>query len=94
LPQVEEMSSPVVLRVEELRGKKDWIILMHDKEGREIGGVWVGPDPELPGKPFDGFVRIGKSFSPAIIWSTFQRYSNGSYIRLPKQPDRVAGFKG
>lgn len=84
IPQVEKLNDRDTynLITADLQNKKDWIVRIMNKENMEIGGMWFGPNPEIQGAPYDGLIRIGKSFNPPIIWNTFQRYSDGSYHRI------------
>lgn len=84
LPQVEALNKYQTYKVivKEHEGKKDWLVRITNSNGKEIGRIWFGPNPELPGTPYDGLVRVGKSFKPAVIWNTFQRYSDNSYRRI------------
>lgn len=84
LPQVEALNDykNYTLITMDFKGKKDWLVRVMNKDNKEIGGMWFGPNPEIQGAPYDGLIRIGKSFKPAIIWNTFQRYSDGSYRRI------------
>ncbi len=84
LPQVEQLNnfSSYSIIVKDLNAKKNWVVRIVDKNGTEIGGIWFGPDPTKEGAPYDGLIRIGKSFNPPEIWNTFQRYSDDSYRRL------------
>src|SRR5467141_1936149 len=81
LPQVEALNRhdgnfEIVLK--DLHGKKDWFMRIIAAEGQELGGIWFGPNPEAPNAAWDGLVRVGKSFTPPVIWDRFQRHSDGS----------------
>lgn len=84
LPQVEQLNShkQYSLVLKDLEEKKNWLVRIIAKDKTEIGGIWFGPNPEKAGAPYDGLIRVGKSFKPPIIWNTFQRYSDNSYRRL------------
>ena len=83
LPQVEALNEyqSYYVTVEDFKGKKNWRVIINSNK-EQIGGIWFGPDPEISGHPWDGLIRVGKSFNPPIIWNTFQRYSDGTYRRL------------
>jgi hypothetical protein len=81
LPQVKELDERWKdVRTAELRGKKDWIIEIVDREGNVIAHVWFGPDP-LKSWAYDGLVRVGKPEVPSEVWQVYQRFSDGSYRR-------------
>lgn len=84
LPQVEDLNDyqDYSVVVKDFKGKKNWVVRIIGEDGIEIGGIWFGPDPTKPGAPYDGLIRVGKSFNPPEIWNTFQRYSDNSYHRL------------
>jgi hypothetical protein len=83
------IGSSVVLG--EYHGRLDWVIRILDPHGVEIGNVWIGGDP-LNDYTFDGLVRAGipeedKTRMPTV-WQVFQRYSNGTYIRVGNPYDK------
>jgi hypothetical protein len=48
--------------------------------------VWIGGDPRRD-HAFDGLIRIGRVCgSVSEIWSTFQRYTDGSYRKISDPP--------
>jgi len=79
LTQVIQVPEDYNLELNTFKGKPNWRIRI-EKLGTIIGHIWFGPNPEN-GWKFDGFVRIGKP-EGTEVWQTFQRYSNGTYIRL------------
>ncbi len=78
LLQVSEVPLGSTVALKDLAGKQDWTVQIIGPSGNEIGHVWFGPDPSNDWA-FDGLVRVGKPTVPAVIWDTFQRYSDGSY---------------
>ena len=85
LPQVQKLNQykgKLKVIVKDLNEKKNWLIRIVDENNNEIGGIWFGPDPTKEGHPYDGLVRVGKSFIPPVIWNTFERHSDGSYRRV------------
>ena len=78
LPQVSKVPLGSTVALKDLAGKQDWTVQIIGSSGNEIGHVWFGPDPSNDWA-FDGLVRVGKPTVPAVIWDTFQRYSDGSY---------------
>lgn len=81
LPQVKELDERwASIHTIEHRGKKDWIIQVLDKEGKDIAHVWFGPNPNKDWA-YDGLVRVGEPEAPAKVWQVYQRFSDGSYRR-------------
>ena len=78
LPQVSEVPYGSTVALKGLAGKQDWVVQIIGPSGNEVGHVWLGPDPSNDWA-FDGLVRVGKPSVPAVVWDTFQRYSDGSY---------------
>jgi|GEM_PF-5657412 len=72
--------------MKDLDVRKNFLIRIINPEGNEIGGIWIGVNPEKPGVPFDGLIRVGESYNPPIIWAVFQRFSDGSYRRQMHKP--------
>jgi hypothetical protein len=62
-------------------GKADWLVQIFDIEGKYCD-VWFGVNPEK-GWSFDGLVHFGQADVMPHIWQSYQRYSDGSYMRLP-----------
>ena len=79
LTQVIQVPEEYNLELNTFKGKPNWRIRI-EKSGTIIGHIWFGPNPEK-GWKFDGLVRVGKP-EGIEVWQTFQRYSNGTYIRL------------
>jgi hypothetical protein len=70
-------------------GRLDWIARIIDPKGNEIGNVWYGGDP-LKNYTYDGLVHVGvpgDETREPIVWQVFQRYSNGTYIRVANPYD-------
>ena len=77
-PRIIPVGSTV--EVGDFYGKKNWVIWIYDKEGNEIGSVWIGGNP-LNKWLLDGMIRIGKTISDTEwnVYQVLQRYSDGSY---------------
>jgi hypothetical protein len=78
LPQVPIVPAESTLALKDYQGKPNWVVQIIDPGGNEVGHVWIGKDP-LNDWHFDGKVRLGTPSTPAVVWATFQRYSDGSY---------------
>lgn len=62
--------------------KPDWLMYVVDAKGERYCDVWLGNDPDN-GWGWDGLVRVGDSESEPHVWQVYQRYSDGTYRRLP-----------
>lgn len=71
------------VEVGDLFGRKNWIVSIFNKAGRELGRVWFGLDPDRDWR-FDGLVRIGsvQTIYSAEVWEVYQRQSDGTYRLL------------
>jgi len=68
------------------KGRPDWLTLIIDPDGKQVGEVWFGTDPDT-NWAYDGLVRVGND--TYVVWQVFQRYSDGSYHRIRKQAPRL-----
>jgi hypothetical protein len=70
--------------VKDHHDKKNWLMRVINEPNNESYDVWLGGDPDN-GWAFDGLVRIGNAEAPKppYVWQIYQRYSDGSYRRLP-----------
>jgi hypothetical protein len=87
LPQLLKDPSGFRVIVKSYHGKAHWLARLVDRHGVEHCALWFGVDPETNWN-FDGLIRAG-SWSPLATWQTYQRYSDGSYRRLPSRYDGV-----
>ena len=73
--------STVVVR--DYFGRRDWIVRVIDPEGKEVGHLWFGSNPDRNWS-YDGLVRVGKPITDYVaeVWQTFQRFSDGTYRRI------------
>ncbi|HEY2382357.1 MAG TPA: helix-turn-helix transcriptional regulator [Terriglobia bacterium] len=90
LPNVRMVPIGSTVELGEYNRRKDWIIRVINPDGVEIANIWIGGDP-LKGYAYDGLVRIGvpsedKTVLPTV-WQVFQRYSNGTYVRVDNPYD-------
>jgi hypothetical protein len=69
--------------LDELYGRKGWIVKIMSPDNQELGHVWAGVDP-LEAWKEDGLIRIGKSISDgkAEVWQVFQRFNDDTYHRI------------
>ena len=69
--------------LDDFHGKRDWLVRIIDPEGKAIGYVWFGPDPDKKWE-WDGLVRLGDAPNDytAVVWQVYQRYSDSSYRRI------------
>ncbi|MEK7611860.1 MAG: hypothetical protein AAB407_00735 [Patescibacteria group bacterium] len=72
--------------VHDHHGKKNWVMIVVDSSENEICDVWFGGDPDN-GWGFDGLIRVGNALAkePPHVWQIYQRYSDGTYQRLPSR---------
>ncbi len=79
--QITEKNARV--RLNDLDGKKDWVIEIVDPVDTVIGSIWIGGDPENEWAQ-DGLVRIGKAHSRTSheVYQVMQRWSDGSYVSV------------
>jgi hypothetical protein len=80
-PQLFADKSSLRFELLDHHGKPDWLLQLFDIEGKYCD-VWFGVNPEK-GWSFDGLVHFGQADVMPHIWQTYQRYSDGSYMRLP-----------
>jgi hypothetical protein len=95
LPQINQVPRGSHVELRDFRGKANWIIAVVSPAKETVANVWFGPDP-LNGWRWDGLVRVGypppkvrvghpppkdSKEKAAVVWQTFQRYSDGSYRR-------------
>lgn len=78
LPQVSRIPPGSALRLLDYHGRRNWIIQVNSPEGIEIAHLWIGNNPTMSWS-YDGLVHVGNPKSPAMVWDSFQRYSNGIY---------------
>lgn len=64
--------------------KAHWLVQVIDDRGEWFCDVWFGNDPD-DGWGFDGLVRLGDPVEAPHAWQTYQRYSDGTYRRLPSR---------
>ncbi|HYR88536.1 MAG TPA: hypothetical protein VE422_30935 [Terriglobia bacterium] len=85
LTQVPVIPAGSIVTTADFHGRTDWIVRIIDPRGNEVGHVWFGGDP-YSGWRHDGYVRLGtaKSETEHIVWSVFQRYSDGTYKEIHK----------
>lgn len=69
------------------KGRPNWLTLIIDSTGKQVGEVWYGTDADNNWR-YDGLVRVGDD--TYVVWQVFQRYSDGSYLRIRKQAPRAA----
>ncbi len=68
------------VRLEDFYGRANWSIWIIDDNGKHIGSVWVGGDPENNWRS-DGMIRVGKTINDGewVVYQILARYSDGSY---------------
>jgi hypothetical protein len=83
LPQVRVVPVGSRAEVGDLGDRKNWIVRIVDPEGRELGYIWFGSNPEAKWQ-WDGLVRLGNPEASVdkAVWQSFQRFSDGSYRRV------------
>jgi len=77
-PQVGQIPVGSIAQVSDSGGKRNWVVEVIDPSGYVLGNIWFGPNP-LNGWAYDGLIRIGEPTNPPIVWTTFERFSDGSY---------------
>lgn len=80
LTQVDQTPEVYSLELNTFKGKQNWRIRISDESNRIVGHIWFGPDPENDWK-HDGLVRVGSPHGKDV-WQTFERYTNGTYVRI------------
>lgn len=85
LPQVVQVPAGSAVELRDFRGKRNWIVAVISPSKERVANVWFGPDP-MSNWAFDGLVRVGRPDADdpegkAVVWQTFQRFSDGSYRR-------------
>jgi hypothetical protein len=83
LPQVCLNPDKFQCAVQDHHGKKEWIVKILDEQGNGYAYLWFGINPD-DGWKEDGLIRVGGNREPHV-WQVYQRYSNGSYHRLPSR---------
>jgi transcriptional regulator with XRE-family HTH domain len=75
----------------DFRGRYDWLIRILDSADKHVGDLWFGTNPD-DSWAFDGLVRAGKEIvsNRCVVWQVFQRYSDGTYVRIRVQQITVA----
>jgi hypothetical protein len=83
IPQVQNLGVDSSVRLKKFRGRKNWIVAVSDVERKEVANIWFGTNPTNHWA-HDGLVRIGpvKKEATGQVWQTFQRYSDGTYLRI------------
>ncbi len=67
------------LEIADYYGRRNWVVQVIGSDGNVIANVWIGNNPANNEWIYDGLVRVG--YPPDTVWSTFQRYSDGSYLK-------------
>jgi hypothetical protein len=85
--QVEQIPSRSLARVNSLRGRPNKIVEIVDPNGQVIGNIWFGKNPRNNAFNWDGLIRVGvpkemRNDGIPIVWETFKRYSDGSYVKI------------
>lgn len=82
LPQLFAEPSGFHFHKRDHHGKADWLVWVVDARGDRYCDVWLGVNPEK-GWSFDGLVHLGNAETTPHVWQSYQRYSDGTYRRLP-----------
>lgn len=92
LPQL--FAHPIFLRFEKCdhRGKAGWLVQLIDDNGDRFCDAWLGVNPD-DGWAFDGLLHFGDPGAPPHVWQSYQRYSDGTYRRLPSLAASLDQFK-
>lgn len=83
-PQVVQIPVGSSAEVVAFKGKDGWLVKAVGPDDTSVAYLWFGPDPKNHWV-FDGLVRVGmadpEGHSVPVVWQTYQRYSDGSYLR-------------
>ncbi|MCP1752003.1 hypothetical protein [Bradyrhizobium elkanii] len=74
------------------QNKSDWLVQIIDGRGEWFCDVWLGGNPDN-GWAFDGFVHVGDPAEAPHVWQSYQRYSDGTYRRLPSRVASLDQFR-
>jgi len=80
LPQVRNVPEGSTLALKDSQGQQNWIIQVIEPSGNEVANIWIGNDPSNNWS-YDGLIHVGYPYAPLVVWATFQRYSDGSYLK-------------
>lgn len=92
LPQAFADPSGFKFETREHHGKPQWLVQVFDDQDELYCDVWFGNDPDN-GWSFDGLVRVGDPATAPHAWQVYQRYSDGTYRRLPSLSPTIDRFK-
>jgi hypothetical protein len=92
LPQLFANPSGFKFETRDHHGKSQWLVQVFDDRGDWFCDVWFGNDPDN-GWSFDGLVRLGDPVAAPHAWQTYQRYSDGTYRRLPSRSPNLDQFR-
>lgn len=73
-------------------GKSNWLVQLINERGEWYCDVWFGVNPDN-GWAVDGMVHFGETDDEPHVWQSYQRYSDGTYRRLPSWVSSLDEFK-
>jgi DNA-binding winged helix-turn-helix (wHTH) protein len=82
LPQVLADPTGFDFELHNHNGKTDWLLFLVDGNRSWYCDVWFGGNPD-DHWTIDGLVRLGDRDSNPRAWQTWQRHSDGTYLRVP-----------
>ncbi|WP_439372672.1 hypothetical protein [Bradyrhizobium sp. DASA03120] len=90
MPQLFSHAPAFGFETRDHHGKRDWLVQLVNPQSERFCDVWFGVNPD-DGWAFDGLVHFGDS--DPHVWQSYQRYSDGTYRRLPSFASSLDQFK-
>lgn len=81
LRNIDQVPAGSSVRVATAYGKADLFVEVVNPDQQVIGHVWLGADPTQD-FAWDGRIRVGTLIRPVVVWATYERHTDGAYIRV------------
>jgi hypothetical protein len=91
MPQLFAQPSQFTFTLADYNGKSNWLVTLIDESGEKFCDVWFGINLDN-GWAFDGMIHLGDPDAEPRVWQSYQRYSDGTYRRLPSQVSSLDKF--
>ncbi|UVO30312.1 hypothetical protein [Bradyrhizobium arachidis] len=92
MPQLFSYTPAFRFEMRDHHGKTDGLVQLVNDQGDRFCDVWFGVNPG-DGWAFDGLVQFGDPDADPLVWQSYQRYSDGTYRRLPSFASSLDQFK-
>ncbi|KRQ15373.1 hypothetical protein AOQ71_10255 [Bradyrhizobium manausense] len=92
MPQLFVDPSGFTFVTRDYHGKSNWLVQLMDEDGEWYCDVWFGVNPDN-GWAVDGMVHFGEADEEPHVWQSYQRYSDGTYRRLPSWASSLDEYK-